>query len=69
MGGKGGTKRKGGLSVPSFGTGGLRTLSPTPSFGGGSQKMRVVGVGRHGMQGRRSRECGSIECGWGRCYG
>ena len=34
MGGKGGKKRKGGLVVPSFGAGGLRTPSPTPSVGG-----------------------------------
>ena len=34
MGGKGGNKRKGGLAVPSFGAGGLRTPSPTPSVGG-----------------------------------
>ena len=34
MGGKGGKKRKGGLVVPSFGAGGLRTPSPTPDVGG-----------------------------------
>ena len=34
MGGKGGKKRKGGLAVPSFGAGGLKTPSPTPSIGG-----------------------------------
>ena len=56
MGGKGGKKRKGGMAVPSFGAGGLRTPSPTPSVGDERQRMRGVGVGRRGMRGRRSRE-------------
>ena len=34
MGGKGGKRKSGGLAVPSFGAGGLRTPSPTPSASG-----------------------------------
>ena len=49
MGGKGGRKRKGGgLAVPRFGTGGLRTLSPTPSASGSVAGGGVAGaVSRH----------------------
>ena len=34
MGGKGGKRKGGGLLVPGFGAGGLRTPSPTPSTSG-----------------------------------
>ena len=34
MGGKGGKRKGGGLVVPSFGAGGMRTPSPTPSASG-----------------------------------
>ena len=34
MGGKGGKRKGGGLAVPSYGAGGMRTPSPTPSASG-----------------------------------
>ena len=45
MGGKGGRKRKGGgLAMPRFGTGGLRTPSPTPMVSGSVAGGRVAGA-------------------------
>ena len=51
MGGKGGKKRKGGLAVPSFGAGRLRTPSPTISIGG----WETVDEGRGGGSARDAR--------------
>ena len=42
MGGKGGKRKGGGLVVPSFGAGGLRTPSPTPSVWGSVDGTAVV---------------------------
>ena len=49
MGGEGSKKRKGGgLAVPRFGAGGLRTPSPTPSASGSVAGSEVAGaVSRH----------------------